>query len=199
MENVTYNNTGTNGQTEFHYVMKKMVPNQSGTVIGDIFDGDSLHYSLSYTFNGNYDHTTGSGNPVNHSIEHTVEEFSDLSVIAFVQNYITKEVYQSDWTYEAPVITSLTKNSANKNDEYVEVFPNPTENILSVDYFIKYKKNVSISLSTLSGNLVMQKELGEQMPGTYYTRMDVSNYSKGIYLLKVKTGNKTETKKIAVN
>ena len=63
MEDVTYNNTGTNGQTEFHYVMKKMVPNQTGTIIGDLLYGDTLHYSLSYTFNGNYDPTTSYGDP----------------------------------------------------------------------------------------------------------------------------------------
>ncbi len=263
MEDVTYNNTGTNGQTEFHYVMKKMVPNQTGTIIGDILYGDTLHYSLSYTFNGNYDPTTSYGDPVDHSTEHTVEDFSGLSVIAFVQNFVTKEVYQSEWTYEtAPANTwdcdpvtgcndpgdgsgayttlaacelsciaqvyswdcdpmtgcynpgndsgaystlaecELACNATgiiNNTEELFSVYPSPSDEYLFIDYFIQYKQSTTLTIYNMMGEVILNKEFAQQVPGTYYTRINVSNYSKGIYILKLRTDNKTETKKILVN
>lgn len=228
MENTTYNNIGTNGQTEFHYVMKKFVPNQSGTTIGDINDGDSLQYTLSYTFNGVYNDTTQYGDPVDHSIEHTIEEFSDLSVVAFVQNHVTKEVYQSEWTYITASVDSWncdlvtgcydpgngsgTYNSLadceaacnttglkNKTKEFFSAYPNPSNSLLSIDYFIQNKKEITVSMYNLMGERVMKKVLGEQIPGTYHTIVNVSNFSPGIYMVELLSGRKKVSQTVIVN
>lgn len=98
MEGTTYNNVGTNGQTEFHQVMKKMVPDNNGDAL--IAPNDTATFSGSYTFEGDYAKDAGYGNEVNHDIEHTVEEFEDLHVITWVQDAVTWEVYQSAWTIE---------------------------------------------------------------------------------------------------
>ena len=85
LENTTFNNTGINEQTEFHYVMKKMVPDHLGTDLPPMVAGDSQTINLSYTFQGNYNPDTSRNAMVNHAIEHTVEEFDDLSVVVFVK------------------------------------------------------------------------------------------------------------------
>jgi hypothetical protein len=95
IEGVTYNNVGINDQTEFHHVMKKMVPDHHGTPIGPFLKNDALELDLSWTFEGDYVTGTGPTNMVDHSVEHTVEEFEDLSVIVWVQDEQTWEVYQS--------------------------------------------------------------------------------------------------------
>ncbi|MEE2828536.1 MAG: hypothetical protein VX498_05070 [Myxococcota bacterium] len=100
IEGVTYNNVGTNGQTEFHHVMKKMVPDDEGTGIDPLVAGEDVSFSGSYTFQGDYVSGTGVGNLVNHSIEHTVEEFDDLSVVVFVQDRESWAVHQSAWSGE---------------------------------------------------------------------------------------------------
>ena len=98
MEGTTYNNVGTNGQTEFHQVMKKMVPDNYGDTLSA--PNEATTYSGSYTFQGKYAKDAGYGNEVDHAIEHTVEEFEDLHVITWVQDSVTWEVYQSAWTME---------------------------------------------------------------------------------------------------
>lgn len=98
MEGTTYNNVGTNGQTEFHNVMKKMVPNQKGSALGALTRGEAVELTGSYTFEGNYAEDPGLANPVDHSSEHTVEEFEDLEVVVWIQNKETWETYQSAWT-----------------------------------------------------------------------------------------------------
>lgn len=98
VEGTTYNNIGTNGQTEFHQVMKKMIPDQHGSPI--IVQTKSQAFQGSYTFQGEYAEDAGYGNEVNHEIEHTVEEFEDLEVIVWAQDAVTWEVYQSAWTFD---------------------------------------------------------------------------------------------------
>ncbi len=98
MEGTTYNNVGTNGQTEFHNVMKKLVPDQHGSPMEALTRGETVQLTGSYTFQGSYAEGTGISNPVDHSSEHTVEEFEDLEVVVWVQNEETWEVYQSAWT-----------------------------------------------------------------------------------------------------
>jgi hypothetical protein len=98
MEGTTTNNVGTNGQTEFHNVMKKMVPDSMGSELQALTRGESLELSGSYTFQGSYVEGTGISNPVDHTTGHTVEEFDDLEVVAWVQDSASWEVYQSAWT-----------------------------------------------------------------------------------------------------
>ena len=72
-----------------------MLPDHEGTSVGPMVRGDTLTGDASWTFQGDYTTETGYSNPVNHSVEHTVEEFEDLSVVAFVQDNVTWMVHQS--------------------------------------------------------------------------------------------------------
>jgi hypothetical protein len=100
IENMTTRNIGTNGQIEFHQVMKKMVPDGEGTPIAAMVRGDEGSLSLSYTFNGSYDDDASFRDMVDHESAHTVEEFDDLEVVVWVQDIPTWEVYQSAWTID---------------------------------------------------------------------------------------------------
>jgi hypothetical protein len=100
IEGTTHLNVGTNGLTEFHHVMKKMVPDQNGSPIGPMSRGESIQLEFSYEFQGGYDETAGYSNPIDHSTAHTVEEFEDLSVVVFLQDNGTWEVLQSAWSGE---------------------------------------------------------------------------------------------------
>ena len=85
-ENVTFNSAGSNGQTEFHAVFKKMLPDENGIALMPLQAGMPRLVSQTYTVQGDYAHGTGIRNPVNHTQENTIEEFADLSVVAFVQD-----------------------------------------------------------------------------------------------------------------
>ncbi len=99
-EGVTYNNIGTNGQTEFHHVMKKMVPDEDGQSIQALVRGSAISLEGAYTFQGEYAEDAAYGNEVQHDVEHTVEEFDDLGLVVWIQDETTWEVYQSAWTFE---------------------------------------------------------------------------------------------------
>ncbi len=103
IEDTTFLNVGTNGQTEFHHVMKKMMPGVGGLSIDPLVRGEAVEYQQSWTFQGDYDDTTGISNMVDHGSAHTVEEFEDLSVVAFVQDTDTLQIHQSIWSGQSPV------------------------------------------------------------------------------------------------
>jgi hypothetical protein len=81
-EKVTYNNVGGNGETEFHHVFMKMMPDGEGSTIA--FTTGEMQ-RLEFTQDMSSTH---------------VEEMSDLEVSIWVQNYSSKYVYNSHFAYE---------------------------------------------------------------------------------------------------
>ena len=81
-EKTTTGNVGTNGETSFHHILMKMLPNAGGNTV---------------TINaGEYERLTFD---VDLSSTH-VEEMNDLEVAVWLQQYNTKEVYNSHFLYE---------------------------------------------------------------------------------------------------
>ena len=81
-EKVTYGNVGTNGETEFHHVFMKMLPDAEGTEFNFVAcQGERLEFSQDMS--GTH-----------------VEEMSDLEVSIWVQEYGTHEVFNSRFAYE---------------------------------------------------------------------------------------------------
>ena len=81
-EKVTYGNVGTNGETEFHHVFMKMLPDGEGSTIG-FTTGEMQRLEFTQDMSGTF-----------------VEEMEDLEVAIWVQNYSSKYVYNSHFAYE---------------------------------------------------------------------------------------------------
>ena len=81
-ENVTHNNATTNGETSFHHVMMKMLPNAQGTTM-------SLHAGQLERLTFDYDMSSTH-----------VEEMNDLEVAVWIQRHSTKRVYNSSFLFE---------------------------------------------------------------------------------------------------
>jgi hypothetical protein len=69
-------------------------------------------------------------------------------------------------------------------DDNIQIFPNPTQNI----FFIRGGNITEIEILTLSGSLIFKNNST--------TRIDMSNYKNGIYLVRIKAGNRTIVKKL---
>jgi hypothetical protein len=81
-EYITTGNVGNNGETEFHHVMMKMVPDASGTAME--FE-DRMPATLEYSVD-----LAGTN----------VEDWHDLGVAVFVQDLSSLYIYQSAYTIE---------------------------------------------------------------------------------------------------
>ncbi|MDA3867247.1 MAG: T9SS type A sorting domain-containing protein [Salinivirgaceae bacterium] len=85
IENETYDNASTNGETEFQHVTMKMVPGANGTQV-DFVDGELESLEFTADLSGT-----------------NVEEYTDLSVVAFIQKNATKQISQSTYSVGAPI------------------------------------------------------------------------------------------------
>lgn len=81
-EKTTTENASSNGETEFHHVMMKMLENAEGNVM-TINAGEYQRLEFSYDMSSTF-----------------VEEMDDLEVSLWLQNYETKEIYNSHYAYE---------------------------------------------------------------------------------------------------
>ena len=100
-EYMTYNNVGSNGETQFSKVMKKMVPGSTGFSLGSLTDGQTVVENFSHTFQGAYTLPPDANNPIDHMTQHSVEDFSNLGVVTWIQDDATKEILQSTVSVES--------------------------------------------------------------------------------------------------
>ena len=95
LETKTYNNTGNNGETEFDNVMKKFMPDANGIALGNVPVNTPYVALKNWEFKGNYRLPANASSPINHNIEHSVEDFNNLIVVAWVQNMQSGLIYQA--------------------------------------------------------------------------------------------------------
>jgi hypothetical protein len=170
VEKSTTKNKKTNGETEFLNVMKKFLTNVNGDPIENFVADVSQTVDLSYTFNGNYRLPANANSPINHSTEHSVEDFNNLIVVYWIQNMQNGVVLQAGKT-DAPVKTGLPDIALSSTTAYIH------NNLL----YIRSESPVqSVTVYNVSG----QKVLSSAVAGN---TIPVEKLPQGIYLVKVIT------------
>ncbi len=191
VERKTFNNVKSNGETEFHYVMKKMLPNANGTAV-TLTNGNTLTKNFNYKFKGNYRLPSSAGDPINHNIEHSVENFDSLVAVVWLQNTTTKEVYQAAMSTVATGIDNIENASINA------VYPNPATDMMNVKFSLKNSASVSYTIVNNLGQVVLSENLGTLSAGNHNERIDVSSLSSGLYMFSMLIDGKIVTKKISI-
>ncbi len=129
VEKTTVGNVGNNGETEFHNVMMKMVPDANGTV-ANMAIGQPLTLNLQASLSGT-----------------NIEDWSDLEVVVFLQDDSNKKVMQSTVSAED---TSGAVDSIVFKD--LKLYPNPTQGLLNVSG----AANMKLSIIDVKGVVVYQ-------------------------------------------
>lgn len=89
-EEVVFNTApGSNGETEFYNVMRKMYPDENGTTVPTIPAGDSI----SYTIIG--------------AVPDYIYGLAELKVVAFIQDHTSTEVWQAAITEVQPIPNAI--------------------------------------------------------------------------------------------
>jgi hypothetical protein len=115
VEKTTVKNKKNNGESIFYQVMKKFMPNASGIILGDLVANETITEYLSWEFQGNYRLPNSANDPINHAIEHSIEDFDNLEVVAWVQNSSSKVMHNSGvgllYTDPYPIVFNVTGKS----------------------------------------------------------------------------------------
>ncbi len=143
IESVTYGNTGTNGETEFHHVMHKMMPNAQGTVV-NLSANEAFHFS--------FDHDMSTTN---------VEEMDELMVVVFVQHHESQEIYQSAY------MTSGKFVSFNVSHGQTDVEPDITIEAI-YDEPVTFMDGTAITVDNMHELFSFETEDGEPVDYTPY-------------------------------
>ena len=190
----TTNNTGSNGETSFEHVMKKMVPSVSGVVMPPMQAGESYHTSQSYTFNGSYSLPANAQSPTDHSTEHSVEEFSDLGVAVWVQTLFNKEVYQATYAKLVAGVDEMDNAIAS-----VKLYPNPAKNNATIAFqSVEILEEAQIEVFNVLGQQVFVEDLGSVEAGRTVHSLDTSSFKSGVYTVKISSEKGELSKRLIV-
>jgi hypothetical protein len=125
VEKETTGNVATNGETSFHNVMMKMVPDPNGTAVDFTHDVATTH-TLQANLAGL-----------------NIEELSDLAVVVFIQDQASKSIMQAAYSTDL-----LANNTFNKS--FARVWPNPSTGIIN----IKAENAITIEITDITGKVV---------------------------------------------
>ena len=174
-EYLTTGNVGTNGETEFQHVMKKMLPNSNGNSISALQAGVAQTVSQSYDFNGSYRLPNDAQSPINHAIEHSVEGFDDLGVAVWVQDVTTKEILQS-------TTATLVVGIENTNNQLLsaKIYPNPVKDNATIALNLNHSDQVNLKVYNALGEEVLNN-LTNLSNGRSVIELNTSELDAGIY------------------
>ena len=193
-EKQTFNNKKSNGETEFDHVMKKMIPNANGTLLTGLTKNVTTTKNLSFTFPGVYTLASSGQTPINVAQNHSIEEFSDIEVVLWVQDMTTKEVWQSGQTTHS----LLGIDKQNSSVQNIQVIPNPTNGKTKVNFALNDDNNIQVSLVDALGKTVKLFTKQDFTSGFNSFTFDVSDMSSGVYFIKFSGDNFATTQKFMV-
>jgi hypothetical protein len=192
VEKTTFNNVGSNGEVEFDYVMKKMLPDANGKVVGPLTNGTAHAETLNYTFVGNYRCPANATSPINHSIEHSIEDFNNLIAVVWLQDVNTKAVFQAAYSS-----VTLGLQSAEVKAMELTVSPNPASNQLTIKFNVEKTQLIDVKVISTSGKLIYNQSAS--MPqGTQSLDLNIQDLAEGIYFVSVSTSNGSYTKPVVI-
>ncbi|MEN9523292.1 MAG: hypothetical protein RL065_1669, partial [Bacteroidota bacterium] len=92
----------------------------------------------------------------------------------------------------------LPDNFDENNFSVLDVKPNPANDEFSFNYFVPKSSNVVITLTDLVGKTVVKNVVSSDK-GMNTQKLDVANFSNGIYFLTIENEGKKLTKKVTVS
>jgi len=188
VEKKTTKNKSSNGETEFNQVMKKFMPDANGIALGDLTANETITQNLTWEFKGNYRLPLNgqANNIINHATEHSVEDFSNLEVIAWVQNIGTKRIFNSCTAIKGGDTVNIAKHKLID----VEIYPNPFTNEIMIKNAEQIQK---ITISNTLGQVVKE----EILTGNGTAIISTQNLNQGLFFITLRNKEGVEvTKKV---
>ncbi len=179
-EKTTTKNTGTNGETEFHHISLTM----SGDAEGDIINIKAgQHHRIECTLN---------------ITETFMEDIGDLEVALWLQNYETKEIYNSRYAYEYTTHCYPVRNlSIEVNDNEKNIYWDAPEKGSPIGYNVFVNNELALENTTeLSYKFISSDE---QFFVEVVALYEKDRTSVGIAKKYVKGENIIENKEISCN
>lgn len=169
-----------NFDTLFHWVMKKFLSPVTGTPITLTTAEQPVSQNYEFQFVGDYRLPNDASSPIDYTKEHSIENFNNVAVVYWVQNYATKEVLQAG--YNEGGTTGLREESTISGRSF-NIYPNPATNVLNIKTECVVKQ------------VAVYNMFGQQVMTASGTSVSVGSLPAGIYILKADTDEGIVTRK----
>jgi len=153
--------TGAGQTTSFRNVVLDMLPSASGKLLGDAW-GSGIYKDLDF----------------NWSYASYVEDVEDLEVIAFILDRDHDQVLQSavvDYTPEVGF------ENIPADEVKLALYPNPAGEFVYVNFGAEVEQHGQLMIVDLAGRGIISSPV---LPGYSIQKLDISNLSQGIYLVR---------------
>lgn len=160
---------GNNNETEYPWVMRKLLPDDAGTTL------------INTGLNGTDELT----------VSWTVDNFKDQSemrLIAFVQNILTREVYQAE--IATPQLTTGIFEGTESEVADFMAYPSPASNFLYVRVNSGYQNSV-LKLMDLSGRVVYTGVVSSTE-----SKLSIASFPRGFYFVQLENSEVSVSKKV---
>ena len=188
VEGTTYGNKKTNGETEFEMVMKKMMPSATGMALSPMTKGTKVTKTLSHEFKGDWRLPLdgSAAQHINHNTENSIETWDDLKIVVWVQDFVTKEVIQSN-TF------AVASNATESLEKVVRVFPNPAEDMFNIKASSMSSEVAKVEVTNVQGQIVYSSDMtnGEH-------QINTATWQSGVYMVSVEGANQHFSTKVVV-
>ena len=129
-----------------------------------------------------------------------MDEYGNRFELCVSKNAIAGHLGHGDFL--GPCISCGGAKAINPNGNvleelHVELFPVPANDVLTVDINSATYSNATISITDNLGRLVYRFDT-DLASGSNVMEIDVSNYTSGVYMLKVESENSIESVKMIV-
>lgn len=157
---------GTNGETDFYRVLRKILPDSAGTALPAMTDGQQLTFNFTYPLD-----------PQNVAT-------NKLKTLAFIQDDSTRKVFQAA-VYPAYIIPDGVHEAGNTSTVF-SAFPNPASDAINLE--IDNAANGALQWKIINplGQVLIAGQ--DEITGAVFTRnISLKGLSAGVYFIVVQT------------
>jgi len=94
------------------------------------------------------------------------------------------------------IVSQLAVNETSL-DNYVSVYPNPSNGLVNVNISARDLGQVSVKVFNMLGEMV--SETNDHLAGPKTFKLDLEGQAKGMYFINIKAGNASSVKKVMIN
>ncbi|MCB0538390.1 MAG: choice-of-anchor J domain-containing protein [Bacteroidetes bacterium] len=161
--------------------------------------GTTVTYNLGTDVTNNLQYTPACARVIINWGDGTIEEVTGQNTAS--HTYAGSNTYNINATVisgssQAQDSTSVVISSINGvNLAGLEIFPNPANNNLTVNFELDNTQNIDITVYTVTGNKVATQNFNANSVNTSF---NTSNFNEGVYILKIETEKGVKTQKFVV-
>jgi hypothetical protein len=156
--------TGANGETRFYNVFRKFIPDAGGINLKKIWTKGEIYALTEKTW----------------LIDKTLNS-SDIEVVAFIQNTITKELYQATSEVIKNIVVGIENLFQGKGTDFA-LYPNPAVNILTISFEKPLANDADVRIYDLRGVVITSYKARSGL--SEFTIEDLALRS-GIYMVRI--------------